>query len=216
MKKKLKKLGIVIAILVIANVLVILFCNWKIEQKCKTSLYSNVIEIPINKVGLVLGTSKWLRDGRPNLYFKYRIDAAAALYKAGKIKYILVSGDNSFENYNEPREMHNELVKKGVPSEFIVLDYAGFRTLDSVVRCKKVFGQQKVTIISQPFHNKRALYIASKYGMKAVAFNAQDVNLYTGFKTQMREKLARVKVFIDLYLINKQPKFLGDKIEIGA
>lgn len=216
MKKKLKKLGIVVAILVVANVLVILFCNWKIEQKCKTSLYSNVIKIPINKVGLVLGTSKWLKDGRPNLYFKYRIDAAADLYKAGKIKYILVSGDNSFENYNEPREMHNELVKKGVPSEFIVLDYAGFRTLDSVVRCKKVFGQQKVTIISQPFHNKRALYIASKYGMKAVAFNARDVNLYTGFKTQMREKLARVKVFIDLYLINKQPKFLGDRIEIGA
>ncbi len=201
---------------VVANLLLILFCNWKIEQKCKTSLYSNLKQVPANKVGLVLGTSKWLRDGRPNLYFKYRIQAAYALYKAGKIKYILVSGDNGFESYNEPREMHNALVKLGVPSEAIVLDYAGFRTLDSVVRCKKVFGQQNVTIISQPFHNKRALYIASNYGMKAIGFNARDVNLYTGFKTQLREKLARVKVFIDLYLINKQPKFLGDKIEIGA
>ena len=201
---------------VVANLLLILFCNWKIEQTCKTSLYSNLKQVPANKVGLVLGTSKWLRDGRPNLYFKYRIQAAYALYKAGKIKYILVSGDNGFESYNEPREMHNALVKLGVPSEAIVLDYAGFRTLDSVVRCKKVFGQQNVTIISQPFHNKRALYIASNYGMKAIGFNARDVNLYTGFKTQLREKLARVKVFIDLYLINKQPKFLGDKIEIGA
>ena len=201
---------------VVANLLLILFCNWKIELTCKTSLYSNLKQVPANKVGLVLGTSKWLRDGRPNLYFKYRIQAAYALYKAGKIKYILVSGDNGFESYNEPREMHNALVKLGVPSEAIVLDYAGFRTLDSVVRCKKVFGQQNVTIISQPFHNKRALYIASNYGMKAIGFNARDVNLYTGFKTQLREKLARVKVFIDLYLINKQPKFLGDKIEIGA
>ena len=201
---------------VVANLLLILFCNWKIEQTCKTSLYSNLKQVPANKVGLVLGTSICLRDGRPNLYFKYRIQAAYALYKAGKIKYILVSGDNGFESYNEPREMHNALVKLGVPSEAIVLDYAGFRTLDSVVRCKKVFGQQNVTIISQPFHNKRALYIASNYGMKAIGFNARDVNLYTGFKTQLREKLARVKVFIDLYLINKQPKFLGDKIEIGA
>ena len=173
-------------------------------------------KVPTNKVGLVLGTSKWLKDGRPNLYFKYRIQAAYDLYKAGKIKYILVSGDNSFKNYNEPREMHNALVDLGVPSEAIVLDFAGFRTLDSVVRCKKVFGQQNVTIISQPFHNKRALYIASNYGMQAIGYNAKDVNLYSGLKTQLREKLARVKVFIDLYIINKQPKFLGDKIEIGA
>jgi len=216
LKKRLKKLGIVLIALIAANLLLILFCNWKIEQKCRASLYSNLQKIPTNKVGLVLGTSKWLTDGRPNLYFKYRIQAAYKLYKAGKIKYILVSGDNSFENYNEPREMHNALVDLGVPSEAIVLDFAGFRTLDSVVRCKKVFGQQNVTIISQPFHNKRALYIASSYGMKAIGFNAQDVNLYVGFKTQLREKLARVKVFIDLYLINKQPKFLGDKIKIGV
>jgi len=216
LKKRFKKLGIILTALIVANLLLILFCNWKIEQKCKASLYNSLQKVPTNKVGLVLGTSKWLKDGRPNLYFKYRIQAAYDLYKAGKIKYILVSGDNSFKNYNEPREMHNALVDLGVPSEAIVLDFAGFRTLDSVVRCKKVFGQQNVTIISQPFHNKRALYIASNYGMQAIGYNAKDVNLYSGLKTQLREKLARVKVFIDLYLINKQPKFLGDKIEIGA
>lgn len=216
MKKRLKKLGLILIAVITVNVLLILFCNWKIEQKSSDYLFSNTHKIPNNKVGLVLGTSKWLTDGRENLYFKYRIEAAAALYKAGKIKYILVSGDNRFENYNEPREMHNALVAKGVPSEVIVLDYAGFRTLDSIVRCKKVFGQQAVTIISQPFHNKRALYIASSYGMQAVAFNARDVNLHMGFKTQLREKFARVKVFIDLYITHQQPKFLGKRIKIGT
>lgn len=215
-KKKLKILGIIITSIIVINILVIVFCNWRIEQKSAASLFNQVQSIPANKVGLVLGTSKWLRDGRINLYFKYRIDAAVALYEAKKIKYILVSGDNRFDYYNEPREMHNALVARGIPSEAIVLDYAGFRTLDSVVRSKKVFGQQAITIISQPFHNKRALFIASNYGIKAVAFNAKDVNLYMGFKTQIREKLARVKVFLDLYVTNKQPKFLGEKIEIGV
>ncbi len=215
-KKKLKILGILVISIIVVNILVIVFCNWRIEQKSASSLFDKVQSIPANKVGLVLGTSKWLRDGRINLYFKYRIDAAVALYKAKKIKYILVSGDNRFDYYNEPREMHNALVAHGIPSEAIVLDYAGFRTLDSVVRSKKVFGQQAITIISQPFHNKRAVFIASSYGIKAVAFNAKDVNLYMGFKTQIREKLARVKVFLDLYVTNKQPKFLGKKVEIGA
>ncbi|WP_045113902.1 SanA/YdcF family protein [Microscilla marina] len=216
MKKKLKKLGLIFLGIIVINIILIVFCNWRIEQKSSPDLFSKVGQIPANKVGLVLGTSKWLSDGRVNLYFKYRIEAAVALYKAKKIKYILVSGDNRFDYYNEPREMHNALVASGVPSEVIVLDYAGFRTLDSVVRSKKVFGQQAITIISQPFHNKRALFIASNYGMKAVAFNAKDVNLYMGFKTQLREKLARVKVFLDLYVTNKQPRFLGEKIEIGA
>ena len=216
MKKKLKKLGLIFIAILIVNILLILFCNWRIERKSASGLFNKVSNIPSNKVGLVLGTSKWLKDGRKNLYFKYRIDAAVALYKANKIKYILVSGDNRFENYNEPREMHNALVEQGVPSEVIVLDYAGFRTLDSIVRSKKVFGQQKITVISQPFHNKRALYIAANYGMQAIGFNARDVNLYMGFKTQIREKLARVKVFIDLYVTNQQPKFLGEKIKIGT
>lgn len=216
LKKKLKKLGIIFLVIIAVNILIIIFCNWRIEQKSAPNLFNKISAIPANKVGLVLGTSKWLSDGRVNLYFKYRIDAAVALYKAKKIKYILVSGDNRFDYYNEPREMHNALVAHGIPSEAIVLDYAGFRTLDSVVRSKKVFGQQAITIISQPFHNKRAIFIAANYGIKAVAFNAKDVNMYMGFKTQLREKLARVKVFLDLYVTNKQPKFLGEKIEIGV
>jgi SanA protein len=110
--------------------------------------------------------------------------------------------------------MKAELVKLGVPAEKIYLDYAGFRTYDSVYRLRDIFGQSSFTVISQEFHNRRAIYIAQELGLQAVGFNANDVDAYNGFKTQLREKFARVKVFIDL-LMNKKPKFLGEKIKIA-
>ena len=134
-----------------------------------------------------------------------------ALYQAGKISYIVVSGDNSRKTYDEPTQMKADLVLGGVPEEVIFLDYAGFRTWDSVVRIKEIFSQDDFTIISQRFHNERAVYLARRYGLNAVAFNAKDVGK---FKTNFREKLARVKVFVDL-LTNKKPRFLGEKIEIN-
>jgi SanA protein len=172
-----------------------------------------VSEIPYNKVGLLLGTSKYLKNGNENLYYKYRIEAAAKLYKTHKINCIVVSGDNSRKNYDEPTQMKNDLIALGIPAEKIFLDYAGFRTLDSVIRMKEIFGQSNFTIISQKFHNERAVFISQKYGLNAVGFNAQAVSKYYGFKTNLREKLARVKVFTDLFF-GKQPKFLGEKIEI--
>jgi len=135
------------------------------------------------------------------------------LYKAGKISFIVVSGDNSRKTYDEPTQMKADLVLGGVPEEVIFLDYAGFRTWDSVVRIKEIFSQDDFTIISQRFHNERAIYLAQRHGINAVAFNAKDVNKYYGLKTNIREKLARVKVFVDL-LTNKKPRFLGEKIEI--
>jgi SanA protein len=194
---------------------VILLVNWRINRFAKPFLYDDIAQVPENEVGLVLGTSKRLADGRKNLYFQYRIEAAVKLYKAGKIKYVLVSGDNAQMSYNEPRDMKKSLVKRGIPEEVIYLDFAGFRTFDSVVRAKKIFGQNHITIISQKFHNQRALYIASQNGMQAIGFNARDVNLQNGFKTMVREKFARIKVFLDLYIFNTQPKFLGDKVFIG-
>ena len=192
----------------------ILLANWRISAYGSSRVYDNVSKIPYNEVGLVLGTSRKLADGRNNLYFKYRIEAAVALYKAQKIKYILVSGDNSTRYYNEPKDMTEALIKKGVPKKVIFSDFAGFRTLDSVIRCKKVFGQNKFTVISQQFHNKRAIYIGSNYGIDVIGFNAKDVVGYAGFKTNIREILARVKVFIDLILGTK-PKFLGKPEKIG-
>ena len=189
------------------------FCNKTIMQVSKGKLYSRPDVIPFNKVGLLLGTSKYLVDGRPNLYYLFRIQAAVELYKHGKIKYIIVSGDNGTTDYNEPEDMRNDLIAQGVDASHIYLDHAGFRTFDSIVRLKRIFGQESVTIISQPFHNERAIYIASKEGIAAIGFNARDINSEAGLKVQVREKFARVKVFLD-YLFGKEPKFLGEKILI--
>ncbi len=167
-------------------------------------------------VGLLLGTNKYIVTGKPNLYYKYRIETAAELYKTGLIDYVLVSGDNGTIYYNEPQAMLKDLVKAGVPADCIVPDYAGFRTLDSVVRSKKVFGEERVTIISQRFHVERALFLARKQGIEAIGFCADDTSEFYGLKTNIREHFARIKMFVDLYVLNTQPKFLGEKIQIPS
>lgn len=187
--------------------------NKLVEKTTADKIYDNTTKIPHNKVGLFLGTAKYVSNGQINLYYKYRIDAAVALFKAGKVKFILVSGDNSTKEYDEPSTIKKDLISKGIPANKIYLDYAGFRTLDSVVRCKEIFGQNNITIISQQFHNERAIYIANCKNIDAIGFNAKDVSKHYGFKIQLREKLARVKMVIDL-VIGKEPKFLGEKIEI--
>jgi SanA protein len=178
-------------------------------------LYTDAKTIPFNRVGLLLGTSKHLASGYSNLYYDFRIEAATRLLKEGKIRYLIISGDNSRKEYSEPEDMRADLMAAGIDSSVIFLDYAGFRTFDSIVRLKEVFGQDSVTIISQPFHNERALYMAAKEGITAIGFNAADVSARYGFRVQLREKLARVKVFVD-YWLGKKPKFLGSKVIIPA
>ena len=200
-------------LLIILSVLSIYLSNKLIENNADEKTFSTITSVPKNKVGLVLGTSKRLRDGRINLYYKYRLDAAILLFNSGKVEYLIISGDNGSKSYDEPSDFKNDLIKAGVPKDKIFLDYAGFRTLDSVVRLKEIFSQVTVTIISQEFHNQRAIYLAEHFHIKAIGFNAKDVSGNLGFKVQLREYLARVKVFVDL-LFNTQPKFLGEKIEI--
>jgi SanA protein len=193
----------------------VIACNYIINKTAKGKLFTDAKTIPYNKVGLLLGTSKRLSSGYQNLYYYYRIEAATQLLKEGKIKYLVISGDNSRKDYSEPEDMRADLIAAGIDSTVIFLDYAGFRTFDSVVRLKEIFSQDSVTIISQQFHNERALYMARKEGISAIAFNAKDVSARYGLVTQMREKLARVKVFVD-YLMGKKPKFLGEKVIIPA
>ncbi|MCO7724471.1 YdcF family protein [Myroides odoratimimus] len=209
--KKIFKYSFYLALLAL---FLIWFANYRVTNTTKEQLYSSVNEIPHNKVGMVLGTTKLLAGGYVNYYFTYRIEATAALYKAGKIDYIVVSGDHSRNDYNEPKDMEQALIEQGVPKEKIYLDYAGLRTLDSVYRMQAIFGQDSFTIISQPFHNERAVYIANHLDLKTVAYNAQDVSRNFGFKTMLREKFARVKVLLD-NLINKKPKHLGVPVQIG-
>ncbi len=210
-KSRIKWFFRLFVLLAVVFAVIIYFCNRAIIKAAEGKLFSNVEAVPYNKAGLLLGTSKYLPNNRLNYYYVYRIEAAEKLYKAGKIKYIIVSGDNSRKDYNEPETMRGDLIKRGVDSSHIFLDYAGFRTFDSMVRLKEIFGQDSVTVISQPFHNERALYIASREGIVAIGFNAADVGANAGLPVQAREKLARVKVFLD-YLFRKKPKFLGEKV----
>lgn len=214
MIKRFKKIRNVILLLLLALALLIFGCDFWVKSVAKTKEYNKIETVPYNKVGVVLGTSKKVSNGNENLFFKYRIDAAVRLFRAGKIAYILVSGDNRFKSYNEPRDMFEELVERGVPSDKIVLDYAGFRTWDSVLRANKVFGQKSFTIISQKFHNQRAIFIGDKKGLEVVGFNAKNVSLRYGKKTYIREYLARVKVVFD-WIVNKEPKFYGKPVTIG-
>ncbi|SEL50783.1 SanA protein [Maribacter orientalis] len=209
----LRKIIKILGTLSLVLVLVILTCNFIISSTTEDKTYSNINTIPPNRVGLVLGTSNRISNGSSNPYYTYRIDATVALFKAGKIKFILVSGDNGSIYYNEPNTIKKDLIKAGIPEEMIFLDYAGFRTLDSMVRAKFIFGLDNVTVISQKFHNERAIYIAEQKGLKAIGFNAQDLSTSQGFKVHFREYLARVKVFIDM-ILNTQPKFYGATIEI--
>ncbi|WP_010519966.1 SanA/YdcF family protein [Croceivirga radicis] len=192
----------------IVTLVLVFIANFSIEKNADGKTYDSIENVPTNHVGLVLGTSKYLKAGGVNPYFKFRVAAAVRLYKAGKIAYVLVSGDNGSKYYNEPSEFKKELVKEGVPEDRIILDYAGFRTLDSVVRAKEVFGQERITIISQAFHNERAIYLAEKNGLHAIGYNAKDVGVAAGLKTQVREYFARTKVFIDI-LFGVKPKFIG-------
>ncbi len=198
--------------LLLLGILLILWCNLKVTRSTAHRLYDEVAATPHRHAALLLGTSPTLPDGRINLYFRYRIDACARLYAAGKMDRIIISGDNHVVTYNEPEAMRDSLVARGIPSEVIFLDYAGFRTLDSVVRAKEIFGQRSLLIVSQRFHNERAVFLAGRKGIDAIGFNAQTPS--THFKVRFREVFARVKVFLDL-LLAKQPHFLGDPIDIG-
>lgn len=210
MRKKIVRIGIVLILLPFLSLLI---CNYLINSFAEGKTYSSTAQIPKNKVGLILGTSKRIIGGQPNPYYENRILATVSLYKSDKIDFVLVSGDNGTIYYNEPTTMKKDLVAEGIPEEHIFLDYAGFRTLDSMVRAKEVFGLTEVTVISQKFHNERAIYIAHKKGLKAIGFNAKDISLESGLSVQLREYFARVKVFLDLAL-KVQPRFYGDKIKI--
>ena len=212
---KTKKFFKGILILALLTLAFILSCNLRIGSYSKSRVYDSVADIPHCHTALLLGTSPEGRFGGPNRFFIARINATVELYNAGKVDRILVSGDNRYKNYNEPEAMKQSLIEKGIPSEIIFLDYAGFRTFDSVIRAKEVFGQSSFIVVSQKFHNERAVFIAGKKGIDALGYNARDVSLRSGgMITHVREWGARCKVFLDL-LFGKKPHFLGEPIDIG-
>lgn len=203
-----------VGIVLIGGIVFVTYTNATINHNPKPFIFDDVDKIGEHKVGLVLGTSEKTVGGGANPFFVNRIEAATKLYQAGKIKKILVSGDNAEVSYNEPKAMQIALLDKGIPKEDIVLDYAGFRTLDSVIRARDVFGQNDLIIISQEFHIKRAVYIARTLGIDAQGFVADGVSMTFNARTQVREILARTQAWMDVHILNRQPKFLGEKEEI--
>jgi len=190
----------------VAIILVDRVVSWKTEDK----IYSDASLLPSYDVALVLGTSKYL--GRIlNDYYANRINAAIALYDKKRVNTFLLSGDNAHRSYNEPWTMKRDLLKAGVPEESIFLDYAGFRTLDSIVRSKEIFDADEFIIITQKFHCERALFIANYYDIHAVCLAVPGPQQYSGVSIRFREVFARVKAVLDLYLFRTQPKFLGPK-----
>jgi SanA protein len=199
--------------LIIITLALTIGVDFYVTQQTISKTYNDAAKIPHRKVGLLLGCSKYAATGQISTFYKNRIDAAVKLYKTGKVDFILASGDNRTTQYNEPKWMHDDLVKRGVPANKIYMDYAGLRTLDSVVRCSRVFGENKITVISQAFHNQRAIFIARYWNIDAIGFNAEDVSSSSGTIVLIREKLARVLMMIDLWT-GKEPKHYGDKVVI--
>lgn len=212
-KKFLKTSFYTLLILGVLSLLFTAFANYKIENSTEEFDTDKLEILPKTKVAVVLGTAPNLVSGYQNYYFTYRIEAATKLYQSGKVTHFILSGDHGRKNYNEPEAMKQALIKSGVPENVIYLDYAGFRTLDSMIRANEIFGQNEFIVVSQEFHNQRAVYIARQNGINAYGYNAKDVNKNAGLKTNIREYFARTKVFIDSFF-GIQPKFLGEKIEI--
>jgi len=212
-RKKKKNFRTIIILLAISILAFTAIANVVIATDFDEYIYSDISTLPKKNVALVLGTS-WSFQGRLNHYYTSRIKATSDLYKAGKVKKILVSGDNSTKYYNEPIVMQKDLVKLGVKEEDIYLDYAGFSTLDSVIRAKEVFGLNDFVIISQGFHCKRALFIARSKDIKAIAYRTPYIEHSGKIRVFMRELLARIKAGFDIWILNSSPKFLGEKIKI--
>ena len=208
MKKVAKKLLWTTCIMAFVCIVLMLICNQIVVNNAEGKAFSDIDSIKHNRVGLLLGTTPQARFDRiTNYFFIYRIDAAEELYKAGKIEQILISGDeNSLDGINEPECMRDSLVARGVPASDIILDGKGYRTINSVINANKVYGLKSFTIISQEFHNERAIYQAEHLGLNVEnlqAYNAKMPKSRRAFLTTIREYFARVKMFIDLITFNE-------------
>jgi SanA protein len=204
-------------LLVILVALLFVGSDRLVASAAKGRIFESIDALPHMKVALVLGTSPTAPSGATNVYFAGRIATAAEVYRAGKVDYLLVSGDNSRAGYDEPTAMKDALIARGVPAERIVCDFGGLRTLDSVYRAKRIFGQSAHLIISQREHNERALFLAKSTGIDAVAVNAPvEGSAALIQKNAVRENLARAAAVIDVYVLRRQPKLLGDPITIGV
>lgn len=205
------KKRIIIYCLVVLGIFIagLSLCYGVVSCKASGRTFNNVNDIPHNKYGLLLATSPITPAGAHNFYFDNRIKATDQLFKAGKIDYIIASGGDYTQNHefgcDEPAAIRDSLVARGIPEDRIILDYEGTRTLNSIVKAKKVYKLDSVTLISQKFHNERAIYLSDKNGIYAIGFNAEPSHVqHSRIKNTFREIFARPKMFIDI-VFGKKP-----------
>jgi SanA protein len=187
----------------------LLLVDLSITLSTRSAIVETIDEVEPVEVALILGTSRGQR-GKPNRFYQARIEAAAALYHAGRVRGILVSGDNATRYYNEPVSMQKDLMALAIPADHITLDYAGFRTLDSMVRAKEVFGLDQLLVVSQRFHVARAIFLARRFGIDARGFAAVDPPPTGYLKVRAREVLARAAAVLDI-VTGRGPRFLGER-----
>lgn len=203
MKRRRQILYSSIAILVILAIIVAL-CNISVDRNAEGRTFSNINDVPTMQTALLLGTNPKTRDDkRPSSFYLARINATAELYKHGKFRQLIISGDKR-EGYDEPQTMRHDLIERGVPDSIIMMDGQGYRTLMSLRNSKQYFGVHDMIIISQKWHNERSIFLADKMNIKAVGYNADDVRHPRAIWTHIRELLARVKLFIDLYVTHRE------------
>ena len=184
-------------------------CNLWVIGSTHRFIAKDVKSARVNEVALVLGTSKKVSPKRANLHFRNRLNKARELYNAGKVRHLLVSGDNGSRYYNEPQDMRDDLVDMGIPGEAITRDFAGFRTLDSMVRAHEIFKLNSVSVVTDGFHLPRAVFIGRHFGLEVTGIASEPVPLRQSFKTHLRECFARVKAVLDVHLLKTSPKFGG-------
>lgn len=210
LKNTIVRQGLIVGFtLVIAAVLAIVACDRWVASTARDRLFTAAADVPGCDVALVLGTSPLIDGERRNLFFEYRMDAAAGLFAAGRVRHLIVSGDNHTRAYDEPTAMRDALVQRGVPESAITLDYAGFRTLDSVVRAGTVFGQDRIVVVSQHFHCERAIFIADARGIDAVGYVARSPGGRAALKVRLREAAARTGAVVDTCVLSTAPRFAG-------
>ncbi|QEH45820.1 SanA/YdcF family protein [Aggregatibacter actinomycetemcomitans] len=203
---QIKRIGRYFALFFAGFALLLIVVDQIIGYYVRKDIYYDIDKVPNRPYGLVLGTSKYFSNNTLNLFYYNRLLAAQRLFEARKVDYLLLSGDNRTLQYNEPRTMLQDLKKMGVPQDFIYLDFAGFRTLDSVIRADQVFKAHSLTIISQKFHCERALFIAKFHNIDAICFAADYPQVYSFVR--VREFFARLQAVWDL-LVEREPHFLG-------
>ena len=207
LKKRSVRIGLLLAAALLPAVALLILCANDQVARCARFVYADASQLPEHECALLLGTARIVQGKYLNEYFQSRIEAAVELYRSGKVRRIIVSGDNSRKDYDETTDMKNELIRHGIPEKDILMDYAGFRTLDSVLRARNLFGYSKYVIVSQQFHCERAVFLARAHGMEPVGFAAKEVSPRFRFKRYFREPLARFKAWLDIYILHTRPHF---------